>query len=264
MSKTKACSLCKEQKALEHFNVCRSRRDGLSERCKSCHRTAVAISRAKKHPPKPFNVDTEQHLHLVPRYVAKAYGLKKYFTGQPCKHGGVSQRRSANNQCLCEKCRQEAMGRCADWWSENREEAIAKKRQEYAESPSRAIESARRYRAENPDKTRASYRSYMDRNPHKISAKGQKRRAMKRNRIPTWFGELDALVLEEAADLAQHRRAATGVDWHIDHLVPMLAKKASGLHCAANLQVIPAFMNLRKGNRMWLTEPDAWLSELSP
>jgi hypothetical protein len=37
--------------------------------------------------------------------------------------------------------------------------------------------------------------------------------------------------------------------WHIDHIVPMMHKKACGLNSANNLQVVPASWNIRKGNR---------------
>lgn len=86
-----------------------------------------------------------------------------------------------------------------------------------------------------------------------------RRNAAKLNATPPWFGELDEFVMREAADLCRLRELATGFAWQVDHMVPLQAKLACGLHCASNLQVIPARLNAIKGNRMILDEPDAWL-----
>lgn len=87
------------------------------------------------------------------------------------------------------------------------------------------------------------------------------RRAQIANATPPWFGELDELAMVEAADLCRLRHAATGLHWEADHMVPLRAKHASGLHCWSNIQVIPRSMNRGKRNRMKWTEPGAWLRD---
>lgn len=89
-----------------------------------------------------------------------------------------------------------------------------------------------------------------------------KRRAAAVQAVPAWHGEFDLFVAEEALKLCAVRRAATGVDWHVDHMIPLLAKRACGLHCAANFQVIPERLNRRKNNKLWLTEPLEWLRHI--
>lgn len=56
-------------------------------------------------------------------------------------------------------------------------------------------------------------------------------------------------VVEECCALAVEREAVTGFKWHIDHIVPLFHDKASGLHVAANLQVVPGWWNFRKNNK---------------
>ena len=74
------------------------------------------------------------------------------------------------------------------------------------------------------------------------------RRAKARLR-PTTLTELDRFVLKEAASLAADREKTTGIKWHIDHIMPLNHKIISGLNCANNIQVVPAYWNMAKGNR---------------
>ena len=90
-------------------------------------------------------------------------------------------------------------------------------------------------------------------------AKAKERKARQRDRIPAWFGEFDRFVFEEAYSLLPVRKAATGIDWHVDHMLPMRSRKVSGLHVGVNAAVIPAELNLKKGNRLILTNTGDWL-----
>ena len=72
-----------------------------------------------------------------------------------------------------------------------------------------------------------------------------KRRAAKLQRTPAWANEF---FISEAYELAKLRTKLTGIEWHVDHIVPLRGKLASGLHVHNNLQVIPWYENLSKGN----------------
>jgi 5-methylcytosine-specific restriction endonuclease McrA len=56
-------------------------------------------------------------------------------------------------------------------------------------------------------------------------------------------------------DLSAATTAATGVQHSVDHIVPLAHPLVCGLHCPANLRVLPLVENLAKGNQHW---PDMW------
>ena len=73
------------------------------------------------------------------------------------------------------------------------------------------------------------------------------RRATRISATPKWANheEIEKFY-KEAAD----RTAATGIMHHVDHIIPLRGKLATGLHVETNLQVLTASENIRKGNRM--------------
>jgi hypothetical protein len=71
----------------------------------------------------------------------------------------------------------------------------------------------------------------------------------KRIRQAYFNDELSELVSQEAYHLAQLREKITGIKWHVDHIIPLNGKSVCGLHTWNNLAVIPAVVNLSKGNK---------------
>lgn len=61
--------------------------------------------------------------------------------------------------------------------------------------------------------------------------------------------EFTKFVTKEAHDLRVRRNLLTGIEWHVDHIVPLKGVGVCGLHLWTNLRVIPKLLNLRKGNR---------------
>lgn len=60
--------------------------------------------------------------------------------------------------------------------------------------------------------------------------------------------DLTKLVVFEAHDLRKRRNQLTGIEWHVDHIIPLKGENVCGLHIWNNLAVIPKVENLRKGN----------------
>lgn len=185
---------------------------------------------------------------------AKHLGLKTYFTGVACKRGGVAERR-LNGDCLCVACDAFYKTLRSEWtknnnhkhkaWREANKEKMAKYKADWI--------------IKNRDAARENLRAWKKRNKEKVLAETEKRRAKKIQALPTWYGEFDAFVMHEALLLAKARKLATGFNWHMDHMIPLHSKTASGLHCAHNIQVIPEWMNCSKGNKMLYTQPHEWI-----
>lgn len=179
---------------------------------------------------------------LISRAEARAAGLARYFTGKPCARGHVCERTVRKAECV--ECR------------------AAQAARHYQRHHDQVRERQSAYAQENRAKVNAMSRDWYHSCSQAKAVRREQvraRRAAKAHAVPGWFGELDAFVVAEADHLAQQRAERFGFEWHVDHMIPIRAKRASGLHCAANLQVIPAHINTRKNNRMILTEPLEWL-----
>lgn len=80
-----------------------------------------------------------------------------------------------------------------------------------------------------------------------------RRYASKERATPQWADRQAILdVYQEAYRLSNE----TGIDYQVDHIVPILSKLVCGLHVSANLRIIPKTENIAKGNRMWPGHPD--------
>ena len=92
-------------------------------------------------------------------------------------------------------------------------------------------------------------------NPDKRRSYEAARRASKLRATPPWANPCDTLHLYEEAKRLEEE---TGIPHNVDHIVPLQSDWVCGLHCADNLQVLPAKENFSKGNRYW---PDQWEPE---
>lgn len=143
----------------------------------------------------------------------------------------------------------------------NRDALNESERIRYRNNRDAELERSRRYKLANPEKIRAAatkycaankevavdrYREWAKANPGKALARCRKRQAAKLNRTPPWASLKE---IEKIYQLAARVSKFTGVPMHVDHIIPLQGKNISGLHAENNLQIIPASVNLSKGNR---------------
>lgn len=217
-------------------------------------------------------------MECISRKDAIQKGLSKYYTGRPCRRGHVAERYTAG---ACVQCISE---RKAELYQQNREKVLAYMKIQGAvyrkKNPEKRAENSRKWRnnnrarvnelskaryARDPDHRRKIARDsfwrrreterlrakeYRQRFKGKINFYTGKRKAARLQRTPAWLTADDLWLIEQFYEMASARTKATGVQWHVDHKIPLRGKTVSGLHVPYNLQVILGSENSRKGNRI--------------
>jgi len=107
----------------------------------------------------------------------------------------------------------------------------------YAANKDRALAQQAAWRGAN----RAQWNSRM-------AVAGKKRYCAKLQRVPCWY---DQAKVQEIYELAAEFREA-GFDVDVDHIVPLQAVEASGLHWHGNLRVCLVSANRRRRNALSL------------
>jgi hypothetical protein len=157
------------------------------------------------------------------------------YHGKACKNCGHTERYSKSRGCInCNKS--PAMAAYHKKRRQEKYEEIRQKDLEYkAKNKDRRYHYNKKYREENAEAVRLYQANYQ-----------AKRRADVNNRTPSW-ADLDKI--RDVYAWAKLATAVTGVDHHVDHVVPIKGKTVSGLHVENNLRVIPWWENLEKSNR---------------
>tara|TARA_R110002096_G_C14520339_1_gene716876 strand:- start:218 stop:931 length:714 start_codon:yes stop_codon:yes gene_type:complete len=220
-------------------------------------------------------------MEIITRAEAKAQGLKRYFTGKPCKHGHVSERWASVKSCICcankrkaymKKYRQDNKINLAlksKVWREENKGILSEKSKKW-----RATDKAKLLKKEwnikNKDKVNERVRSDRAINPDKYARYDSNRKDYKveyRKRNPAynfmrkaigriesnWKGDRTKFEIVNKftyEELKHHLESlwASGMswdnrsEWHIDHIKPIAAFIKEGITDPA---IINALSNLQ-------------------
>lgn len=165
--------------------------------------------------------------------------------------------KSSKHRCglksSCKDCRRSedpgASARARKYYLENKVKVLANVKDYAKRRPEIAIAAQKKWIAKNG----YVYQGIWSKNnPGKVNAGTAKRRKSARKATPSWA---DSSAMDLIYIKARALTDETGVSYHVDHIVPLQGKTVCGLHCEANLQVIPAAENLAKFNVHWPDMP---------
>jgi 5-methylcytosine-specific restriction endonuclease McrA len=224
--------------------------------------------------------------HIVTRAQAKRLGLKRYFTGKPCKHGHVKERSAPDGQCMeCARLKR------AEWREANRELARAKHRDWKARNPEKAKAATLAWRAKtpdkqkqykheqyvrhrearlaqqkeyhiknkehrvqritewqkaNPDKVKRNKRLWVERNPDKVRLNGSIQAARRRNAEGRFTQDDIDRIFDAQKGRCAYCPTSLADGYDIDHIV---ALKNGGTNWPSNLQLCCDSCNSRKSDK---------------
>lgn len=248
MTETKQCTKCREVKPREMFSKFKHAKDGLKIHCKACvrlHRIKTVDARAAYEG--KYKRENKRQTSIV----GAAYREKN----KEQISAYQTAYREANRALLNEKR--------AIYCQSNPDKVRISYLKHDSGNRDRRRAATASWAAANPDKVaayRISHRAEAARrvaawtiaNPTRVTANKARRRAIELMATPAWAESED---LEDFYVIARMFRMYTGLEYHVDHIVPLQNKLVCGLHCEANLQVLPGPDNRSKSNRHWPDMP---------
>lgn len=117
-------------------------------------------------------------MQIISRSEATQLNLNSYFTGKPCKHGHIAERRVSNGECR----------ECSRVYNNSRYSNDPLKYRGHSakyrlNNKDKAIDGCRRWVANNPDKNKMSQMKYRENNKSKISDRERDYRANNKDKI---------------------------------------------------------------------------------
>jgi flagellum-specific peptidoglycan hydrolase FlgJ len=106
-----------------------------------------------------------------------------------------------------------------------------------------------KWRAANRETYNARKREYNKKNRAMRNADWYRYQMQKTKAAPSWLTTEQYNKIKQIYKQAKNLEKQTGVKHHVDHIIPLRGKHVCGLHVPENLQVLPASINISKGNK---------------
>ena len=176
-----------------------------------------------------FNIDTKYC------YACKQERPKTDFYKDKSRKDGLDSR--------CKPCHKK-------YYEDNKDKLREYWKKRYEDNKDKLREYSKEYYEDNREYYKEYGKEYRKNKRHLENARKAKRRAAKLEATPDWLTDEQLNEIKNIYWLAQDLKKITGEDYHVDHIIPLQGEEVRGLHVPWNLQVLPADINLSKGNRI--------------
>ena len=102
----------------------------------------------------------------------------------------------------------------------------------------------------NAEERKAKQRLWSKTNRGIANALSKRYKLKKAKATPLWLTPEQLYNMQCTYKVAAQLSETSSQKWHVDHIVPIRGKDVCGLHVPWNLQLLPAKMNMQKGNRI--------------
>jgi len=120
----------------------------------------------------------------------------------------------------------------------------------YSDNSDWAKHRAKVWRDFNPERHAENNRIWNSANKARKAANSGRYKARKNKATPSWLDAIQLAQIQEFYDIASCKSMQTGVEHHVDHIVPLKGDHVRGLHVPWNLQILTALENVSKKNKM--------------
>ena len=136
-----------------------------------------------------------------------------------------------------------------DWEQANLEHHKRTRREYYEAHREAILKEKAEYYQEKREHILSYKKTYNRLNRDNRNLIESKRYASKKNRTPPWLTKAQEIEIKSFYWLAQDLNKVTEGNYHVDHIIPLQGDGVCGLHVPWNLQVLPADINIAKGNK---------------
>ena len=134
-----------------------------------------------------------------------------------------------------------------EWYERNKELTKERARAWALANPEKKYAIHRKNREKDLENHNARNREWNKNNKPRKAALQAKRKSVILQRTPPW--DPDAHLIVAKYQVAAMLSKASGIPYHVDHIIPLQGKNVFGLHVFSNLRVIPSVQNIKKSNK---------------
>jgi len=247
---SKVCARCRVELSVDNFRKEKRVLNGLTSWCRSCEKEYRLENKEKsKNYSKAYYEVNKEHLKAYQstynqNNVEKVKARKKKYYAENIDK--IAEYRKVNVEKLRE---------CARLYRLKHKDRIKAYMKTYSAwyaivNRAKLLESKKNAYRKNLEIIKPKVALYKRNNRAKFNERNAKRRSFKLQRTPSWLTQDHYKAISEFYIEAKVREKETGIKFHVDHIIPLLGETVCGLHVPWNLQVITAYDNLVKGNRL--------------